>query len=264
MSTRRFIATVLGVVALAPQLGAAQATLTVLRAAGPVNLADDLSEFASAEPLNIVSGSATGTFRLLWDDANLYVSAQVSDPDLRFSGIGRDGPIYDADGVEVMLDAHRDRVTPPDADDRHIIVSARGDVFDASAFDVTAFDIAGFAPGVKTSGTFNDPLADTGYQVVMAIPWSAIPLNPGETPAIGLQLVADLALNDLGTTGLTVSVSYSNDGGATFTYTPTSGGGGAPSGYDRNVTHIRWSFIGNLSQTPPNNTGNVGFTVRIR
>jgi len=30
------------------------------------------------------------------------------------------------------------------------------------------------------------------------------------------------------------------------------------------VTHIRWSFTGNLSQTMPNNTGDAGFIVRIR
>lgn len=68
----------------------------------------------------------------------------------------------------------------------------------------------------------------------------------------------------LGTTGLTVTVAYSNNGGTTWVYAPASGGGGAPAGYDRNVTHVRWSFGGNLSQTAPNNTGNVGFTVRIR
>jgi uncharacterized repeat protein (TIGR01451 family) len=69
---------------------------------------------------------------------------------------------------------------------------------------------------------------------------------------------------DLGTTGLTVSVSYSNDGGATWTYTPAGGGGGAPSGYDRSVTHVRWSFTGSLSQTAPNNAGSASFTTRIR
>lgn len=68
----------------------------------------------------------------------------------------------------------------------------------------------------------------------------------------------------LGTTGLTVTVAYSNTGGATWVYVPVSGAGGAPAGYDRNVTHVRWSFGGSLSQTAPNNTGNVGFTVRIR
>ncbi len=70
--------------------------------------------------------------------------------------------------------------------------------------------------------------------------------------------------SSLGTTGLSVTATYSNDGGATWVYVPVSGAGGAPAGYDRNVTHVRWSFGGSLSQTAPNNTGNVGFTVRIR
>lgn len=67
-----------------------------------------------------------------------------------------------------------------------------------------------------------------------------------------------------GTSGLVATFSYSNDGGVTWTYAPVSAGGGAPAGYDRNVTNIRWSFAGNLSQTSPNNTGSVGFTARIR
>jgi hypothetical protein len=72
------------------------------------------------------------------------------------------------------------------------------------------------------------------------------------------------AAQNLGSTGLGVAVSYSNDNGTTWTYTPVSGGGGAPAGYDRNVTRIRWVFAGNLSQSAPNNTGDVSFTVRIR
>ena len=72
------------------------------------------------------------------------------------------------------------------------------------------------------------------------------------------------ATSALGTTGLTVVVAYSNNGGSTYAYTPASGGGGAPSGYDRNVTNVRWTFSGNLSQTSPNNSGSIGFTARIR
>ena len=67
-----------------------------------------------------------------------------------------------------------------------------------------------------------------------------------------------------GTSGLVATFAYSNDGGLTWTYTPVSGGGGAPAGYDRNVTNIRWSFTGNLSQASPNNAGSVSFVVRIR
>jgi uncharacterized repeat protein (TIGR01451 family) len=61
-----------------------------------------------------------------------------------------------------------------------------------------------------------------------------------------------------------VTVAYSSDNGATWTYTPVSGAGGAPAGFDRNVTHIRWSFTGSLVQTAPNNSGSVSFTARIR
>ncbi len=72
------------------------------------------------------------------------------------------------------------------------------------------------------------------------------------------------AIGNLGTTGLTVTVEYSSDNASTWTYTPVSGGGGAPANYDRSVTHVRWRFTGNLSQTSPNNTGSVSLTARIR
>jgi uncharacterized repeat protein (TIGR01451 family) len=70
--------------------------------------------------------------------------------------------------------------------------------------------------------------------------------------------------HSLGTTGLGVTVTYSKDGGASWTYSPVSGGGSAPAGYDRNVTHIRWAFSGSLSQNSPSNSGSVSFTTRIR
>jgi uncharacterized repeat protein (TIGR01451 family) len=67
-----------------------------------------------------------------------------------------------------------------------------------------------------------------------------------------------------GTTGLVAVFECSNDGGSTWTYAPVSGGGGAPAGYDRNVTNVRWVFAGSLSHLAPNNSGSVGFIVRIR
>ena len=70
--------------------------------------------------------------------------------------------------------------------------------------------------------------------------------------------------SSLGTTGLTVAVAYSNNSGSTYAYPPVSGGGGAAAGYDRNVTNVRWTFTGNLSQTPPNNAGSVSFIAKIR
>lgn len=72
------------------------------------------------------------------------------------------------------------------------------------------------------------------------------------------------AAANVGSSGLVLTLLFSNDGGSTYTYTPSSGAGGAPIGYDRTVTHVRWSFSGSLSNATPNNAGSVSFIVRIR
>jgi fimbrial isopeptide formation D2 family protein/uncharacterized repeat protein (TIGR01451 family) len=97
---------------------------------------------------------------------------------------------------------------------------------------------------------------------------SLVIIDPDPATTLKINDITDFkvgsVVNSLGTTGLTVTVAYSNNGGSTWTYAPVSAGGGAPAGYDRNVTHIRWTFTGNLSQTSPNNTGSVSFSARIR
>jgi hypothetical protein len=57
------------------------------------------------------------------------------------------------------------------------------------------------------------------------------------------------------------TIGFSNDGGSTWSYAPVSGGGGAPSGYDRAVTNIRWSVTGNVAASA---NGTLSFTVRIQ
>lgn len=125
----------------------------------------------------------------------------------------------------------------------------------------------GLAKSVSPSGAAQTvPGADLTYTITFT--------NGGTAAASSLVIVDPIpnntdfkvgsVTNNLGSTGLTVVVAYSNDGGSTYVYAPGSGGGGAPAGYDRNVTNIRWTFSGNLSQTAPNNTGNVSFIARIR
>ncbi len=60
-----------------------------------------------------------------------------------------------------------------------------------------------------------------------------------------------------------ITIEYSDDNGATWTYAPVSGGGGAPAGYDANVTNVRWVFAGDLLAGGSSTTG-VGFAVRIQ
>lgn len=67
-----------------------------------------------------------------------------------------------------------------------------------------------------------------------------------------------------GTSGITASIEFSDDGGASYGYPPLSGGGGAPAGFDANVTHVRYTFSGTLSSSAPDNTFTVQFGVRIR
>jgi len=123
------------------------------------------------------------------------------------------------------------------------------------AKSVTPTGAAQLIPGADLNYTISFSNTGTGAASNLII---TDPIPPNTDFKVGS------VVNSLGTTGLTVMVAYSNNGGSTWIYTPASGGGGAPSGYDRNVTNIRWSFTGNLSQTSPNNAGSVGFTSRIR
>ncbi len=64
-----------------------------------------------------------------------------------------------------------------------------------------------------------------------------------------------------GTSTLTAAVSYSDDGGSTWTYSPASGGCAAPAGYDYCVSDIRWTMSGSM---PAGTSFGVGLTVCVR
>lgn len=133
------------------------------------------------------------------------------------------------------------------------------------------------APVTRTppSLTLDKSVSPTGTVLAGSdLTYTIVFSNGGGAPASSFVLLDPVPSNTdfkvgsasttLGTTGLTVALAYSNDGGTTYTYTPVSAAGGAPAGYDRNVTHVRWTFTGNLSQDSPNNSGTVAFAVRIR
>lgn len=115
--------------------------------------------------------------------------------------------------------------------------------------------IGGQNPGTDLSYTIT--FTNAGYTVASQVVVNdAVPHNT--------DFKVGSATASLGSTGLSDAITYSNDGGATYTYTPTSGGGGAQSGYDRTVTNVRWTLTGSLSKSAPNNSGSVGMTARIR
>jgi len=60
-----------------------------------------------------------------------------------------------------------------------------------------------------------------------------------------------------------ITATYSNDNGATWTYVPVSGAGGAPAGYDATVTNVRWVFTGTIA-TGGASVAGVSFTTRVQ
>ncbi|HVG33160.1 MAG TPA: hypothetical protein VM911_08770 [Pyrinomonadaceae bacterium] len=98
--------------------------------------------------------------------------------------------------------------------------------------------------------------------------------NKGNAPSRSLNIIDPIqdrtdfklgsVVNELATTGLKVTVSYSRDGGENCDYTPVDGGGGAPPGFDRTVNAVCWSFSGDLGFTAPNNSGSVSYIGRRR
>ncbi|HEX8139101.1 MAG TPA: hypothetical protein VF544_16150 [Pyrinomonadaceae bacterium] len=98
--------------------------------------------------------------------------------------------------------------------------------------------------------------------------------NKGTAPSHNLTIIdplqdrTDFKLGsvkyDLGTTGLSVTVGYSKDEGEHCDYTPLSGGGGAPEGFDRLVNAVCLSFSGDLGFTPPNNAASFSYVGRRR
>jgi len=64
-----------------------------------------------------------------------------------------------------------------------------------------------------------------------------------------------------GTSTLTGTPIYSNDNGATWTYTPAGGGCTAPAGYDFCVTNVRWTTTGTM---PSGTNFTVTFVVRVK
>lgn len=149
-----------------------------------------------------------------------------------------------------------------------------------TANDLTTIDPAGppniniaksvDVSGVQVPGTdltytidYTNSGGQPGTNFVIVDPNTAN-IDPLERVLRNLDFKVGTMTSSPGTTGLVATFEYSNDGGSTWTYTPVSGGGGAPAGYDRNVTNMRWSFTGSLSHLAPNNSGSVSFIARIR
>lgn len=96
--------------------------------------------------------------------------------------------------------------------------------------------------------------------------------NPGESDATSVVLsdslptVTEFEVGSPTSTlpaGVSVVVSYSQDGGATWTYSPVSGACGAAAGFDGCVDAIRWEFTGDFTAGAPSGSGLLQYRVRV-
>ncbi len=167
--------------------------LLASRAAFPVTLDGDLSEFSGVAPLTFSDASVsdnTVTVRGLWDDANLYLAFEVTDANVETAPATRDGDVWSHDGVELFLDVNHDGGPTMEPDDYHFIVDAKGVVWDSRGTGVS---------GNNGDVSWNSHLATaaaataTGYVIEVRLPWADV----GASPAAGAQMRALLVNNDL-------------------------------------------------------------------
>ncbi len=170
--------------------------LHVHRAPSAVVIDGELTEWSEAVRtetfVNTMDGaheSFAPSARMMWGERALYLAFEVADRFLVSAGQQRDEHLWEQDCVELMLD--------PDGDERRYLelqVSPRNVVFD------TWFDTyrapqpfghvtwtSGLESAVRVHGVVGDDEGDDGYDVELAIPWTAFTVagRDGSPPAEG-------------------------------------------------------------------------------
>jgi uncharacterized repeat protein (TIGR01451 family) len=93
--------------------------------------------------------------------------------------------------------------------------------------------------------------------------YTATVTNNGTADAVSVVTVDSLATEvyfQVGSVATTLPAGMT-DG---WSYTPVSGGGGAPAGYDACVAQIRWTLLNDFSYVAPDNTADLEFVARIK
>jgi hypothetical protein len=124
------------------------------------------------------------SFRLMWDDENLYVGYDAPDDHLHCTHTKRDEPIYEQDAVEVFLD--------PDGDGKNYYefqVCPAGTIFDSflPAYRKNQNEWnAGLQAKVVIDGTLNNKDdVDKGFTAEFAIPFKDLENAPSSPPKVG-------------------------------------------------------------------------------
>jgi MYXO-CTERM domain-containing protein len=178
-----------------PDAGGPASGYTAARLGAPPVIDGQLSEYELLPHLDLASGGSSADVRLAWDDQALYVAYQVRDSNLDPSP-GTPQTLYQGDSVELMVDPFRHRGSSADATDVHMVVDVAGQLAATQGWTNYSFT-SGARVAVNLEGaSLGGP--STGYAVELALPWQSL----GITPAAGLSIGCDVAVNDLAGTNL--------------------------------------------------------------
>ena len=116
--------------------------------------------------------------KLLWDDQNLYVAAELEEPHVWATLTERDSRVYEDNAFEVFIDPDGDRQNYYELE-----INAVETVWDLLLVkphreggpSLSAWDIRGMQARVHVQGTVNDPSdIDSGWTVELSLPWSVL------------------------------------------------------------------------------------------
>ena len=127
------------------------------------------------------------TFRILYDDAFLYVAFRAEDPDVWGTLLKKDDPIYNEECVEVFLDADGDgktynelQVSPHNVNFDASFVARRSDLAEAMKWE------SGMTTAVFIKGTLDDDSdTDEYWTAEMKIPIANLTAVPHVPPQPG-------------------------------------------------------------------------------
>ena len=175
--------------------GATVRTVRAGHAVGPIAVDAQLTGWPGRPPERIASDRLTvgrdskgveATFKVCWDEKALYLLADVTDPTpMQNQHSGPD--LWSADGLELFIGSEAiDQAGPLRFTDRQILIGA-GNTADGKQSHVVN---APTQPKIKRAVVLNT--AGNGYTLEVAVPWSAVGIQPKE----GLELLFDLAVDD--------------------------------------------------------------------
>lgn len=268
------------------QCGATDVSRIELDALTVINI-EDVQVFNAAWP----AGSPVTS--VVDNGSNVYVRATISDPFGSFDitnavldVLDQNDALYAGNLAMSLVDdnvAAGERTyefsgTIPPWPGSPYLLRVRGDEGTegtVSALDATALQVTPQPPLIMLTKLSSSPSANPGSVISYSIQVSNA--GTGDATAVevsdALPRFISFATDTFGpaqaiefvdgspSSGLTPQPpQYSDDNGATYLYVPVSGGGGAPIGYDRNVTNFRLPLTGNM---PPGGSFTLNYNAMV-